>query len=92
MSTDEVYTSDFAQRTINVGGLNLIVQIWDVAGQDKDSSSITRQFSRDAHGVIWVSDISKQNVSCFDSILLFRRPNDSWKLNILEIIWLLIKV
>ncbi|CAI2377604.1 unnamed protein product [Moneuplotes crassus] len=52
--------TDFVQRTIDINGNLLYMQIWDVANQDKGSSSLTMQFSRNASGIICVTDIQDQ--------------------------------
>ncbi|CAI2374690.1 unnamed protein product [Moneuplotes crassus] len=57
---DEDQMTDFVQRTIDINGTLLYLQIWDVANQDKGSSSLTMQFSRNASGIICVTDINDQ--------------------------------
>jgi len=38
---------------------NYIIQLWDLAGQDKNST-VTKIFAKDSHGCIIVSDATKQ--------------------------------
>ena len=47
--------SEFGFKVFKYDGVSYRVQIWDLAGQDKNAT-ITRLFSKDAHGVLVVSD------------------------------------
>lgn len=49
--------SEFSYKIIEINGVSYKVQIWDLAGMDKNAY-ITKIFSKDSHGVLVVSDIN----------------------------------
>lgn len=48
--------TEFGFKIVEVGKRLCRVQLWDLAGQDKNSSTITRVFAKDAHGFITLCD------------------------------------
>ncbi|MCQ2817607.1 MAG: GTP-binding protein [archaeon] len=47
--------SEFGFKIVNYDGVQYRIQIWDLAGQDKNAT-ITKIFAKDAHGVLVVAD------------------------------------
>jgi small GTP-binding protein len=66
--------SDFNYKIMNINGELCRVQIWDIAGQDRNSF-ITNLFCKDSQGVLIVCEINNEQ-SLTDTIL--------WKETILE--------
>lgn len=52
--------SEFGFKVFPYNGVNYRVQIWDLAGQDKNAT-ITKIFAKDAHGVVVVADATKRS-------------------------------
>ena len=44
--------ADFIMKVVTVDGVKYTVQIWDIAGQVRTKSAMTRNFFREAHGLI----------------------------------------
>jgi Ras-related protein Rab-7L1 len=51
--------SEFGFKVFENEGKLYRIQLWDLAGQDKNSS-VTKIFAKDSHGCIIVSDATKQ--------------------------------
>jgi Ras-related protein Rab-7A len=52
--------SEFSQKIYEHKGIIYKIHLWDLAGQDKNIS-ITKIFSKDAHGVIVLCDVLNEN-------------------------------
>jgi Ras-related protein Rab-7A len=52
--------SEFGYKIINLNNIIYRIQLWDLAGQDKNTC-ITKIFCKDAHGAIIVSDYTNKN-------------------------------
>lgn len=52
--------SEFGFKIVEIDGKLYRVQVWDLAGQDKNAS-ITKIFAKDAHGVICVTNATDPN-------------------------------
>jgi small GTP-binding protein len=61
--------SEFAYKIVNLNGVVYRVQIWDLAGQDKNTH-VTKIFCKDAHGAVILA-------ACGDSNSL--RESEKWK-------------
>lgn len=72
---------DYKTKIININNMvKAKLNIWDTCGDEK-YKSITRQYYRDAHGILLIYDITKKDT--FDSIIEWQKeirnnaPNDS---------------
>lgn len=84
---DEKYkatiVSEFNYKIVNVRGIMYRIQLWDLAGQDRNTC-ITRIFCRDAHGAIVMSDCTDADSvseianwkSCLDENSKFKDGTD----------------
>ena len=52
--------SEFGFKIFEHDGKLYRIQLWDLAGQDKNST-ITKIFAKDSHGCVILSDITKEN-------------------------------
>jgi small GTP-binding protein len=52
--------SEFGYKIINLDGVIYRIQLWDLAGQDKNTC-VTKIFCKDAHGAIVLSDCTDRN-------------------------------
>ena len=59
---------DYKIKTINVNGVNINLQIWDIAGQER-FRSISQNFMKGADGIIYVYDIT--NKTSFDNLRMW---------------------
>ena len=64
---------EYKNKTINMNGLNITLQIWDTAGQER-FKSITQNFMKGADGIIYVYDITQK--SSFDNIKTWIRQSE----------------
>ncbi|XP_076021857.1 ras-related protein Rab-33B [Genypterus blacodes] len=57
---------DFRERTLELDGETIKLQIWDTAGQERFRKSMVEHYYRSVHSIIFVYDVT--NRSSFDSI------------------------
>lgn len=57
---------DFRERTVNVNGEDIKLQLWDTAGQERFRKSMVQHYYRNAHAVVVVYDVTK--LSSFQSL------------------------
>ncbi|XP_026074294.1 ras-related protein Rab-33B-like isoform X2 [Carassius auratus] len=57
---------DFRQRTIQLDGENIKLQIWDTAGQERFRKSMVEHYYRNVHAIIFVYDVS--SLPSFESL------------------------
>ncbi|KAM7407129.1 hypothetical protein PAMA_003048 [Pampus argenteus] len=57
---------DFRERTLELDGENIKLQIWDTAGQERFRKSMVEHYYRSAHAVIFVYDVT--SLISFESI------------------------
>ncbi|MBN3320032.1 RB33B protein, partial [Atractosteus spatula] len=57
---------DFRERTVEIDGENIKLQIWDTAGQERFRKSMVEHYYRNVHAVIFVYDITK--LSTFENL------------------------
>ncbi|XP_041663702.1 ras-related protein Rab-33B isoform X1 [Cheilinus undulatus] len=57
---------DFRERTLQLDGENIKLQIWDTAGQERFRKSMVEHYYRSVHAVIFVYDVT--SLPSFESI------------------------
>ena len=66
--TENVFPEDYKATVVSEFGFKIFehngklyrIQIWDLAGQDKNFS-VTKIFAKDSHGCVIVTDVTKEN-------------------------------
>ncbi|PSN37655.1 putative Ras-related protein Rab-33 [Blattella germanica] len=58
---------DFRERTVDVNGEEIKLQLWDTAGQERFRKSMVQHYYRNVHAVVVVYDVTK--MSSFHSLL-----------------------
>lgn len=66
-TSDATIGVDFRERTVNVDGEDIKLQLWDTAGQERFRKSMVQHYYRNVHAVIIVYDVTKQ--SSFQALL-----------------------
>ncbi|XP_058886276.1 ras-related protein Rab-33B-like [Acipenser ruthenus] len=57
---------DFRERTVEIDGEKIKIQIWDTAGQERFRKSMVEHYYRNVHAIVFVYDITK--LSTFESL------------------------
>ncbi|XP_018572455.1 ras-related protein Rab-33B-like [Anoplophora glabripennis] len=57
---------DFRNRTVNIDGENISLQLWDTAGQERYRMSMIRHYYRNTHAIVFVYDVT--NKASFESL------------------------
>ncbi|KAF2880333.1 hypothetical protein ILUMI_25846 [Ignelater luminosus] len=57
---------DFRERTVNIEGEDIKLQLWDTAGQERFRKSMVQHYYRNVHAIVIVYDVT--NKSSFDSL------------------------
>lgn len=65
---------DFHFRRIEVDGVSVALQLWDIAGQDR-YGAVIRVYFKDSFGALLVFDLSREDT--FNSVLKWKRELDS---------------
>ncbi|MEE6496552.1 hypothetical protein FKM82_002414 [Ascaphus truei] len=50
---------DFREKTVEIEGEKIKVQVWDTAGQERFRHSLVEHYYRNVHGVVFVYDVTK---------------------------------
>ncbi|XP_071950667.1 putative Ras-related protein Rab-33 [Antedon mediterranea] len=64
--TEATIGVDFREKTIDVDGESLKLQLWDTAGQERFRKSMVQHYYRNVHAVVFVYDMTK--LSTFESL------------------------
>ncbi|XP_073767932.1 ras-related protein Rab-33B-like isoform X1 [Danio rerio] len=57
---------DFRERTLQLDGENIKLQIWDTAGQERFRKSMVEHYYRNVHAIIFVYDVT--SLASFESL------------------------
>ncbi|KAF5270879.1 hypothetical protein FQR65_LT05396 [Abscondita terminalis] len=57
---------DFRERTVNIDGEDIKLQLWDTAGQERFRKSMVQHYYRNVHAIIIVYDVT--NKASFDAL------------------------
>ncbi|XP_065149112.1 ras-related protein Rab-33B isoform X1 [Paramisgurnus dabryanus] len=57
---------DFRERTLQLNGENIKLQIWDTAGQERFRTSMVDHYYRNVHAIIFVFDVT--SLASFESL------------------------
>jgi len=58
--TEATIGVDFRERSINIDGDLIRIQLWDTAGQERFRQSMTAHYYRNVHAVVFVYDVTKR--------------------------------
>ncbi|CAM4601112.1 ras-related protein Rab-33A [Lepidochelys kempii] len=58
-STEATIGVDFREKTVEIEGEKIKVQVWDTAGQERFRKSMVEHYYRNVHAVIFVYDVTK---------------------------------
>jgi len=75
MQTEPTLGVDFAVKKVYVDGVMVVLQLWDIAGQDRVPSHLLRVYYKDAFGVLLVYDISRPQT--FESVAEWKDKLDT---------------
>lgn len=64
--TEATIGVDFRERTIDVDGEEIKLQLWDTAGQERFRKSMVQHYYRNVHAVVFVYDVTK--TTSFESL------------------------
>ncbi|XP_077983872.1 putative Ras-related protein Rab-33 [Glandiceps talaboti] len=59
--TEATIGVDFREKTVNVNGESIKLQLWDTAGQERFRKSMVQHYYRNVHAVVFVYDMTKMN-------------------------------
>lgn len=64
--TEATIGVDFRERSLEVDGEGIKLQLWDTAGQERFRKSMVQHYYRNVHAVVFVYDVTK--MSSFESL------------------------
>ncbi|KAE8630325.1 hypothetical protein XENTR_v10000780 [Xenopus tropicalis] len=64
--TEATIGVDFRERTVDIDGERIKIQLWDTAGQERFRKSMVQHYYRNVHAVVFVYDIT--NMASFQSL------------------------
>ncbi|XP_002740749.1 putative Ras-related protein Rab-33 [Saccoglossus kowalevskii] len=59
--TEATIGVDFREKTVDVNGETIKLQLWDTAGQERFRKSMVQHYYRNVHAVVFVYDMTKMN-------------------------------
>ncbi|KAK3576853.1 hypothetical protein CHS0354_012908 [Potamilus streckersoni] len=59
--TEATIGVDFRERTVNVEGEQIKLQLWDTAGQERFRKSMVQHYYRNVHAIVFVYDVTKMS-------------------------------
>ncbi|XP_064480533.1 putative Ras-related protein Rab-33 [Ornithodoros turicata] len=78
LKTEATIGVDFRERTVEVDGEQIKLQLWDTAGQERFRKSMVQHYYRNVHAVVFVYDVTK--VASFESLPAWLEECDSHRL------------
>ncbi|KYO38107.1 ras-related protein Rab-33A [Alligator mississippiensis] len=57
--TEATIGVDFREKTVEIEGEKIKVQVWDTAGQERFRKSMVEHYYRNVHAVVFVYDVTK---------------------------------
>ncbi|XP_003745171.1 putative Ras-related protein Rab-33 [Galendromus occidentalis] len=67
--TEATIGVDFRERTLDIDGEQVTLQLWDTAGQERFRKSLVQHYYRNVNAVVFVYDVTNQ--SSFDELPLW---------------------
>ncbi|KAG8453913.1 hypothetical protein GDO86_000512 [Hymenochirus boettgeri] len=64
--TEATIGVDFRERTVDIDGERIKIQLWDTAGQERFRKSMVQHYYRNVHAVVFVYDIT--NMASFQGL------------------------
>ncbi|XP_007895927.2 RAB33B, member RAS oncogene family a [Callorhinchus milii] len=64
--TEATIGVDFREKTVEIDGEKIKIQLWDTAGQERFRKSMVQHYYRNVHAVVFVYDIT--NMATFQSL------------------------
>jgi len=77
--TEATIGVDFREKTVDVEGETIKLQLWDTAGQERFRKSMVQHYYRNVHAVVFVYDVTK--MSSFNNLLHWVEECDSHHLS-----------
>ncbi|KAL3880686.1 hypothetical protein ACJMK2_032907 [Sinanodonta woodiana] len=59
--TEATIGVDFREKTVNVEGEQIKLQLWDTAGQERFRKSMVQHYYRNVHAIVFVYDVTKMS-------------------------------
>ncbi|NXK78134.1 RB33A protein, partial [Amazona guildingii] len=59
--TEATIGVDFREKTVEIEGERIKVQVWDTAGQERFRKSMVEHYYRNVHAVVFVYDVTKMS-------------------------------
>lgn len=76
--TEATIGVDFRERTVDVDGEQIKLQLWDTAGQERFRKSMVQHYYRNVHAVVFVYDVTK--MASYQSLPLWVEECDEHRL------------
>ncbi|XP_005992071.1 ras-related protein Rab-33A [Latimeria chalumnae] len=67
--TEATIGVDFREKTVDIEGEKIKVQVWDTAGQERFRKSMVEHYYRNVHAVVFVYDVTK--MASFDNLKMW---------------------
>jgi len=79
--TEATIGVDFREKTLDVDGENIKLQLWDTAGQERFRRSMIHHYYRNVHAVVFVYDVT--NTASFEALSQWIEECDGHNLTVL---------